>query len=1572
MPLPCPFRSRAVTALSICRHALRAACLLLLLHAVPTAMYAQCGSHAPQDAPTGVKATPGKAKITITWGTVACATDYTVQKLLEPNGTIQGGISTTGTSGTFNAPSVYNRVTYYFYVVARNSYGGGPKSATVAATLTLGAPTVTVTPGKARLTVNVGSVADADSYKLCRKKISETSFGCSYLTGTTRVYEGSPAVYNQQIYLFYAIPVNAAGDGDSSATVTASTSLDAPTGLSATYNPAHTQVTLSWGAVADADSYVVVRSLTTSIPSPYPGWSNRGTFTTTSYVDTQLYSVVRYYQVIAQNAAGQGLKSIVVSTDGRAFPCSPHASCSAPMDAPKGGEHGPSRPDPVNLATGAETYAHAPDLVVYNPSGPSVSWQRQYHSHHALSGYASPGLSLGWTHSYDQFLQGPATAGTWGALKLNYSNGAVETLTPVLDGSGQPTGAFTPPAGAPYLVQGVADASTGTWQSVTITWKDQTQWQFTPLSSGTYALTRVGSRTGQGITLSWSGSRALTQASDSSSGAPLLTLSYGGDGRLASVTDAYNRQINYGYTAPAGSAPGLLHTVSQVVSAGTGNPPTRWTYNYAALGQLLSAITVPSPAGSSTSTAMINYDSLGRVSSLVDANGNQRVYTYGTGSTLVQVKDSANSVLQSWTQKLAGGRNTGMTDTNNYSTTVVYGDANNPNRPTSVTDKNGKATTYTYDLFGNLLTVTSPRNVTTTYAYNYTAFPLGRLMSVQEGAKPATTLAYYEPSGLLQSITRPSPAGTGTVTNTFTYDALGNVLSATGPGNNAASQITTTYNYTTDDAYTQAAKLGQPLTVTDNLGHVTHLRYDVQGRVASVTDALGHETNTSYNLVGQTETVTLPATGQTGTGRGRTVNAYLYAGGPLAATTVYDESNVQVREVFQAYGLEGELLSVTGSTEPVSYTYDALYRMKTLKDDNDNTTTYNYDSVGHLASVQMPGGETVQFPSYDSAGNLLQRIDGNGVTTNYLYNDPESQLTDIQYPATPALDVHFGYDSYGRRNSMTDGAGNHAYAYNNADALIGTTTTYTGLPAQAISYSYYADGSRQTMTTPAGMFSYGYDAAGRMTSLMNPFAEVSSWTYFDNNWFKTQQLGNGVTTTYSYNALGQLVELLNKKSGGVTLSQFSDMTHDGAGNRMSLTASIVGLPGLSGTTSYQYDAKDQLVQEQTTRNGSSTNSFGYDSAGGPTSFRGTSKTYNSNNQQTGTGFAHDNNGNPITYNGAALAFDPENRLTAHGSALTAGYAGNGLRAWKQGTAGRTYFLYDGAVPVVELDSAGAAVATNTFGPSGLVSRQASLVSAFYTFDPQGSVAQSLDANQAALSNNLYAAHGVLVSGAAADPFGYKARWGYYTDAETNLQLLTFRYYDPNVGRFLTRDPIGYRGGINLYAYVANNSANLHDPSGLQVRSDRNFRLDDINPLTGRTYKAGLNRPRPKPYQPPDDVYVRALQHIANATGGKLQSGWSITTEECECYFEGIDGLRRLGFEPFLNIAWEHWGGSDWQGQIEGNWYHVTVGYPPSFYHPHTLLGPVKTNCRPPFINAHYEKNKPSSWEHFKDWVGSRF
>jgi len=70
-----------------------------------------------------------------------------------------------------------------------------------------------------------------------------------------------------------------------------------------------------------------------------------------------------------------------------------------------------------------------------------------------------------------------------------------------------------------------------------------------------------------------------------------------------------------------------------------------------------------------------------------------------------------------------------------------------------------------------------------------------------------------------------------------------------------------------------------------------------------------------------------------------------------------------------------------------------------------------------------------------------------------------------------------------------------------------------------------------------------------------------------------------------------------------------------------------------------------------------------------------------------------------------------------------------------------------------------------------------------------------------------------------DPVGFGGQYGYYTDPETGLALMTHRYYDAGRGRFLTRDPIGYSGGLNLYGFVGNNPITGADPDGTNPVTD---------------------------------------------------------------------------------------------------------------------------------------------------------
>ena len=166
-----------------------------------------------------------------------------------------------------------------------------------------------------------------------------------------------------------------------------------------------------------------------------------------------------------------------------------------------------------------------------------------------------------------------------------------------------------------------------------------------------------------------------------------------------------------------------------------------------------------------------------------------------------------------------------------------------PNSPVS-----NDATHYTWDQYGNMTSETSARGTKTSYFYSpATAIaPFGELTSVQEGSKSPTSFTYYEPSGLVNTVTSPLPNTTGSsqvATTTYVYDldgsgyGLGNLTSVTTPGNSAVGSMTTKFDYGTSPA------IGQPLTVTDNLLHASHYTYDLQGNVTSFTDATGIETD---------------------------------------------------------------------------------------------------------------------------------------------------------------------------------------------------------------------------------------------------------------------------------------------------------------------------------------------------------------------------------------------------------------------------------------------------------------------------------------------------------------------------------------------------------------------------------------------------------------------------------------------------------------------------------------------------------------------------------------------------------
>lgn len=539
--------------------------------------------------------------------------------------------------------------------------------------------------------------------------------------------------------------------------------------------------------------------------------------------------------------------------------------------------------DPVNLATGEHIYSPNADISVYNPYGPAVVYQRNFLSSLAADQKHSLGLPIGWNDGFDiKFIS--STPSSWGNLRLVYPNDAEEIATPILSG-GTPTGQFTLASGSEYMVTGVPSSTTGQWNQITVTHKDRTKWKFSPIGSDTYLLSSIANRMGRSISIirdSQNNNRITAIQDDQSTPIVLLSFSYQ-NGYLSSLTDCYGRKVSYGYGNTSGMA--CLTSVSQI--SDSIGAPARSTYGYQVVGNPsalhLTSVSVPSPTGSGLSTETFAINPQGRVSSIIDANGILHQFDYAyPDATRVVVRNQQYQIEQESLMSFDINHSNILISTTDAAGHVAkrdYGDTNNPFLPTKITDKLGKAVEVTYDQFGNILTSKSARGTVTTYRYDYDIFPLGRLIESEEGTNlpandparlPKTTITYYEPSGLVQSITYPKPGTTGPngemVTTTFTYDlvddqnagtrGLGNILAITNPGNNAAASITTTYYY---GSYAQV-KLGQPLSITDNLNHSTYFDYDARGNIKTATDALGNKVDYIYNIADQVTSILHPHT----------------------------------------------------------------------------------------------------------------------------------------------------------------------------------------------------------------------------------------------------------------------------------------------------------------------------------------------------------------------------------------------------------------------------------------------------------------------------------------------------------------------------------------------------------------------------------------------------------------------------------------------------------------------------------------------------------------------------------------
>jgi RHS repeat-associated protein len=428
---------------------------------------------------------------------------------------------------------------------------------------------------------------------------------------------------------------------------------------------------------------------------------------------------------------------------------------------------------------------------------------------------------------------------------------------------------------------------------------------------------------------------------------------------------------------------------------------------------------------------------------------------------------------------------------------------------------------------------------------------------------------------------------------------------------------------------------------------------------------------------------------------------------------------------------------------------------------------------------------------YLDATNRLQSITapGNVLTTNFAYynNAGDERLQQIQNVNPSAgnsvySQQNYGYDAFGHIQTWTQARSDRpdpfqwSFVYDNADQLTGGTQIDTVTSA---------------VQSQAG---YGYDLAGNRTLAQSGLVPANA-TFNNLNELGSIQTGGA----------GQMLVqgTVNKPVTGVTVN--------------GVTASVspteifqAQVPVQAGTNTIAVTGTDASNNQPTTKSYQVTVS-------GPTT----------RNLQS------DLNGNLVSDGaGRGYVWDAQNRLasiTYTGSQNHTDFTHDGLgRMIKlQELNGTTVtatrqFVWDGSTIVDERDGSNSIV--RRYFPQGeqVVQGTGAPTLLYYTRDHLGTVREAIDAVGAVRARFDYDPYGVrsansVTANAIETTFGYTGHLYYKAAADSEsegIHLSLFRGYDPILGRWLSRDPLQERAGVNLYTSVKNDPLRLADPYGL--------------------------------------------------------------------------------------------------------------------------------------------------------------